>query len=245
MKNLLILCGSFLLYTPLFSATYTVLNTNDDGAGSLRDAVFQASITAGQDTIVFDAATDGDTIVLTTGEISIDHPVVILGNGYGTTFISADSSRILNVAINASPSEFWDLQLLNGFVENQSGGAVNVLSAAVKFIRIKFRNNEVASQVRDGGAVSIGTLKLDTTLSSFSECIFQDNLAGNGGAIHVNGSSRSIEVNFDRCTFDGNSAVFNGGAIYNFGQNDLVVSSINECVFLQNYAGQGGGSDIQ
>ena len=40
-------------------ATFTVTNTADSGAGSLRQAVLDANAAAGADTIVFSAAFDG------------------------------------------------------------------------------------------------------------------------------------------------------------------------------------------
>jgi hypothetical protein len=47
--------------------TYTVTNTDDDGAGSLRDAVDKANADRGEDTIVFDAKLANKTIALTSG----------------------------------------------------------------------------------------------------------------------------------------------------------------------------------
>jgi hypothetical protein len=41
-------------------ATFTVTNTNDSGAGSLRQAVLDANAAAGADTIVFDASFNGE-----------------------------------------------------------------------------------------------------------------------------------------------------------------------------------------
>ncbi len=40
--------------TRAYAATFTVANTNDDGAGSLRYSVSQADLTTEEDTIVFD-----------------------------------------------------------------------------------------------------------------------------------------------------------------------------------------------
>jgi len=44
---------SFVLATSLSAATFTVVNTNDSGAGSFRQAILNANATAGADTITF------------------------------------------------------------------------------------------------------------------------------------------------------------------------------------------------
>jgi hypothetical protein len=52
------------------AATFTVTNTNDSGAGSLRQAVLDANVNNQNDTIVFDAAVFNtpQTITLTSGQ---------------------------------------------------------------------------------------------------------------------------------------------------------------------------------
>ena len=53
-------------------ATFTVTNTADSGAGSLRQAILDANAADGRDVIVFDASFDGgaeDIIRLTSGQI--------------------------------------------------------------------------------------------------------------------------------------------------------------------------------
>ncbi|MFK7908082.1 MAG: hypothetical protein AB8B69_23325, partial [Chitinophagales bacterium] len=57
MKNstlLLVLIASlFLAFSPANAATFTVSNTDDSGAGSLRQAILDANSTAGADVIEF------------------------------------------------------------------------------------------------------------------------------------------------------------------------------------------------
>jgi hypothetical protein len=63
------------------ATTFTVLNTNDNGAGSLRQAVIDANTSAGADNIVFDSVLKNSTITLTTGQIDISDELTISGNG--------------------------------------------------------------------------------------------------------------------------------------------------------------------
>src|SRR4051812_49260118 len=62
-------------------ATITVTNTNDDGAGSLRDAI--ATALSG-DMITFAAP---GTITLTTGNLTINKNLTITGLGSSNTII--------------------------------------------------------------------------------------------------------------------------------------------------------------
>lgn len=59
--------------TPAAAATYTVVNTNDSGAGSLRQAVADANATLDDDVIGFDATVFAtpQTITLTSGALSV------------------------------------------------------------------------------------------------------------------------------------------------------------------------------
>src|SRR5262249_34090714 len=56
----------------------TVANTNDSGPGSLRQALADAN---DGDTVDFDSALKGQTILLTTAELVIDRNITISGPG--------------------------------------------------------------------------------------------------------------------------------------------------------------------
>ena len=51
--------AAVLLASPAFAATFTVTNTNDSGAGSLRQAILDANGNGGVDTIAFNIAGSG------------------------------------------------------------------------------------------------------------------------------------------------------------------------------------------
>jgi hypothetical protein len=66
------------------SATYTVTNSNDSGAGSFRQALISANATTANDTIVFSTATNGTPIVLQSALpqiASTGGDLTITGNG--------------------------------------------------------------------------------------------------------------------------------------------------------------------
>jgi len=96
------------------ASTYTVINTNDSGVGSLRQAVLDANAHAGADTISF-AIPDTDpgfgyrtpnvwTIVLTSGELLLNNSGTIIDgntqgeyNPFGPEIEVTQSSPITNV----------------------------------------------------------------------------------------------------------------------------------------------------
>jgi len=65
---------------PIFGLTYTVINTNDSGAGSLRQGILDANGNAGSDTIAFNIAGGGiHTITPATALPTITDPLLIDG----------------------------------------------------------------------------------------------------------------------------------------------------------------------
>src|SRR5262245_6127533 len=62
-------------------STFTVLNLDDGGAGSLRQAVLDANANPGADLIGFAPAARDGTIALTGGELSVTGDLTIDGPG--------------------------------------------------------------------------------------------------------------------------------------------------------------------
>jgi hypothetical protein len=100
-------------------STFTVLNLNDSGPGSLR-----AAIASGDDTIDFAKHLHG-TITLRTGELLITDSVTINGPGAKQLTVSGnDASRVvevdasLTVAING-------VTIAHGYAPDQGGGIKN------------------------------------------------------------------------------------------------------------------------
>src|SRR5262245_17816789 len=79
-------------------STFTVLNLNDSGAGSLRAAVAAANANPGHDTIAFRPGLSG-TITLRTGQLTLTDDVTIDGPGALRLAVSGnDQSRVFEVS---------------------------------------------------------------------------------------------------------------------------------------------------
>jgi hypothetical protein len=78
---------AFALGISAYANTITVINTNDSGPGSLRQALADAN---DHDTIEF--AVSG-TIALTSGELLVDKRVIISGPGDTNLVVNGNTSR--------------------------------------------------------------------------------------------------------------------------------------------------------
>lgn len=189
----------------------TVTNTNDSGAGSLRDAIARAQ---SGDTIQFDSALANQTIRLTSGQIDIGlgKNLVIDGAGASNLTISGNNaSRIfyLNSGIAAATNlTVKNLALADGYT-NDRGGAISTTHRGVLTVEnVTFRNN-VAD--KGGGAIfSAYEGSLTVTGSRFDANVA---VAGNdergAGAIAFWGPGPLVVRDSD---FTGNRGIV-GGAI--------------------------------
>ncbi len=99
----LTICTLLILGVGAMGATFVVTNTNDSGAGSLRDAINQANTNAQADTINFDPAffNVARTITLTSGEINITADDQVL-NGQTGRFVTINGpgANLLTISGN-------------------------------------------------------------------------------------------------------------------------------------------------
>ena len=98
----------FLLASSGYAATFTVTNTADSGAGSLRQAILDANANPGADTITFAIPGPGvHTIVLTTWLPNATDPVTVdgytqPGSSPNTRPLAQGTNAVLNVEINGA-----------------------------------------------------------------------------------------------------------------------------------------------
>jgi predicted outer membrane repeat protein len=201
------------------AATGTVTNTNDSGAGSLRQVI--ADATPG-DTIVFAAGAAG-TITLTSGELSINKNLTIIGPGASSLAISGnDASRVFNVPGGVAAS-IHGVTIQNGRAAD-GGGIWN--SGTLTLNRVVVTSNTATN---DGGGIynsTGGTLTLtDVTING-------NTATADGGGMKV----YSGTVTMTGVTVNGNTAGSLGGGIYN-----TETMTLTNVTISGNTATQGGG----
>lgn len=205
-----------------------VTNTLDAGPGSLRDAIACA---ASGDTIRFDAGIDGDSIKLTSGQITIDKDLTILGNGRANTIIDGsldDASRLFECSTGHS-IEFRHMTMQHGggTAFNLNGGAF-LNFAKLKLVDCHFHNNRakrggVFESVTASNRLAIINCELSDNVATeqsgainmfdgegiMVNSLIHDNTAGNiVGGVLIFGSAH---FEFIGTTITDNSALLDGG----------------------------------
>src|SRR6266513_2492600 len=193
------------------AATITVINTNDSGAGSLRQALAD---TNDGDTI--DLAVTG-TITLTTDELLVDKSITISGPGSDNLTVDGNhASHIFHVSGGVTAT-VAGLSITNGGESPGAGGGIYNDHSTLTIDHCTVSDNLGSG----GGGVyndgSYGTATLTVANSTFSGNSAGAADYGWGGAIYNDGYSGSATLMVNNSTFSGNSAGYHGGGIYNHG----------------------------
>ena len=230
------------------AATFTVMNTNDSGDGSLRQAIADANAAGGADTIDFDAGVfaTSQTITLTTGELVINGEVTINGPGADSLTISGNNVSLVFFVSSGAMVTISDLTISHGS-DSLAGGIGNSGTLTI--------NNSILSGNRSGaeggGIRNSGTLTLNNSILSGNGAGFEGGGIWNSGPLTINNSTLSGNVTqgagggiyHDRGTLiisnsslTGNNSDFDGGGISNSGTTIL-----NKSTLSNNSAGKTGG----
>ncbi len=138
------------------AVTWTVANTADSGAGSLRQVVLSA-VTG--DTVVFSPSIASQVITLACGEIAINTSIAINASGApGVAVDGASTSRIFNIGPN-TPVTLTALTLQRGFASGD-GGSVTAGSGSPLIL------TNASPTLASGSAVMalVGTIYITNTI---------------------------------------------------------------------------------
>lgn len=219
----LLLTGLLVTLVPAVSraASLTVTNTNNDGSGSLRQALLDAKAAVGDDTITFDL-NDCPCTITVTSELVIDSNVTIEGPGADMLTVSGGGSTRVFWVTNGVTAALDGLTISNGSA-NEGGGILNASST------LTITNSTFTGNYADwGGAVltSWGTL---TVINS----TFSGNSGFIGAAIHSGDSVLRVE----NTTVERNQSNYIAGGLSSLGSGS---ATIVDSIFADNGAGSSG-----
>ena len=181
-------------------STFSVLNLNDSGPGSLREAIVSANAATGADLIRFAPAARDGTIALAGGQLSITDDLTIDGPGADRLAVSGnDASRVFRIGGGVEVS-INGLTVTHGRAVGQGGGILN--AGTLTLSHTVLSDNLVvglpsASVVVDafGGAIfNTGALTVRDSSFVHNQAIGGDGASGTtgssglGGAIMSNGT---------------------------------------------------------
>ncbi|MBL8205316.1 MAG: hypothetical protein JNM09_13860 [Blastocatellia bacterium] len=193
-----VLLGSLVLLlcaTNVAAATFTVTNTNNSGAGSLRQAIADA---ASGDTIAF--AVTG-TITLTSGALAFSKSLSIQGPGANLLTISGNNASRVFV-ISGGTSSLSGLRIANGNFAG-FGGGLSAENCTLTISNCAITNNQA---VNGGGLyLAFGIFNVINTTISGNTSEFQ------GAGVNVQDATTTMT----NCTISGNASQKSQGGIAN------------------------------
>jgi CSLREA domain-containing protein len=234
------------------AAVYTVTNTADSGAGSLRDAISQANASPDNDTI--NTSVTG-TITLGGTELTIDNNGTLTINGPGANQLTVsgnNASRVfsINGGANATIS---GITITGGNISGASGGGIYNQSGTLNLTNCAVSGNTSNSFgggiYNQSGTVNLTNSTVSGNSSSEGGGIFTNyfstlnltnstvssNTAGLGGGIYNNGANAA--TNLINSTISGNSAQLGGGIYAGAASNNQGGTSTSRNSIIANSTG--------
>ena len=220
------------------AATITVTNTNDSGAGSLRDAIINAN-----DGDTIDATGVSGTILLTGGELFNTHSVTIIGPGAGNLAVNGNATfRVFrNEGSNTTIS---GLTITNGVDEFGLGGDGILNEGGLTVIDTSIVNNNGGGEgggIKSAFGVPNTTTVINSTISNndpggidvccayatltvVNSTISNNVSDSNMGGVYIHGVG-PLTLTVTNSTIGGNQNSFGGGGIAAVGATVTVTNS--------------------
>ncbi|MEH1818505.1 MAG: right-handed parallel beta-helix repeat-containing protein [Nostoc sp.] len=235
-------------------STFTVTNTNNSGAGSLRQAVLNANALSGKDIINFGGLfTDGlaHTISLTGSGLSITDDLIIVGTNPSKLTIKDDSAdRVFDITsgVTSAINGLTITNTYNSYNGTPGGGGISN-EGVLTLNNSVITGNIVYHNARDldgntigagGGIYNAGSLTVNySTISNNSATdVFYE--SSYGGGIYSTGS---LTVKCSNIT--GNTSGYEGGGIFSEQSLKTGINSnsifVNYSTITNNSAAESGG----
>ncbi|HEY0738464.1 MAG TPA: family 16 glycosylhydrolase [Herpetosiphonaceae bacterium] len=199
----------------------TVTTNADSGAGSLRQAL--ASVCDGG-TISFAPSLSGQTIALSTAELTVAKSVKIDGSAAQNLTISGGGTVrpfVINAGVSAT---IQNLTIANGYGFELAGGILN--NGTLTLDHVTIANNTVTTSGQDYWKGGAGVYSGASSGLTIRNSTIRDNTVtgGDGGGVYA---FTGTQVTIDRSTISGNTSSNVGGGIRTLGDAQIVNSTIS------------------
>jgi hypothetical protein len=185
------------------ATTIIVTNTNDNGSGSLRQALATAN-----DGDTIDATAVSGAITLTSGELLVHKSVTINGSGADVLAIDGNAaSRVFEIGSGETVTIF-NLTIRNGLDDVSGGGILNGDGATSTITNCTVSDNLAGGiQGQGGGIFNAGTLAIVNSTVDGNTAGSAGGITGDGGGICNRGTLTIVND-----TISGNTAISEVGS---------------------------------
>ncbi|MCC6968995.1 MAG: right-handed parallel beta-helix repeat-containing protein [Phycisphaerales bacterium] len=205
-------------------AVFTVTNTRDAGAGSLRQAVLDANAAAGADVIEFSSGLAG-TIALSSGELNVSDSLSINGPGANALAVNAGSaSRVFN--FTSGTSFLRRLSITRGSA-TAGAGVANAGTLTIE-----------ACDISSNSAVAGGAIANTGTLTALGSTFAYNSASGSGAGLYNDAGGVMSLLN---CTISLNST----SGQYGGGIDTLGTLTVSNSTIAYNFASAGRAISIR
>ncbi|MEI7624301.1 MAG: choice-of-anchor Q domain-containing protein [Actinomycetes bacterium] len=206
------------LASPAGAATFTVSNLNDSGAGSLRQAITDANVASGADTIDFGPGVTG-TITLGSDFPQITESLTIVGPGSDALTLSGAGSHhvfSLDTGGNGTVS-LSGVTVTNsvGAAGTGDGGAIDAVNTNVILDEVVLTNNAIDTNQASGGALSVKNLAGAGNVSITNSALSHNSARSAPGGETKSGGAflTADDITIASTRIDHNDADFVGGLV--------------------------------
>ncbi len=224
---------------------FVVVNLNDAGDGSLRQAVANANALAGTDTITFSDGMAGTinfadgtarTITLTSGQLAPTSGTSVNIVGPGASLLSLSGNNVSRVlSLGNGTCVISGLTLTKGNASGGFGVAVFASGTALTFNDCRFTGNTPTAgsgtaplSVQSGSLTlnrttfsgnvvnNVSGIYMQNTTAVIRDCTFSGNSGSGGESLRLNAGSTSASLTLINSTISGNSVTGSVGSAMTF-----------------------------
>jgi CSLREA domain-containing protein/uncharacterized repeat protein (TIGR01451 family) len=209
-----------------------VTNSNDSGAGSLRQVIADA---AAGSAITFQ--TGVTTVTLTSAELAINKNLTIDGGAAGVTLTRSGATQFRIFNISSGTVELKKLTISNGNHPSQAGGIQNSGTLTMTECAVTGNTAPQGAGLQNDGSLTMtnctisgntttgsgGGLAMFGTTTTLTNCTVSGNTAsgGSGGGFSISSGT----LNLTNCTVANNTAL-DGGALSLSGSTHVLKNTI-------------------